>query len=141
MYLGDSITEVTCWRAVVWAQLADANLTEKVQMVGSMNNNPENCKSTAGGFDTHHEGHSGWQAVNIANDYLPGWLSVSKPDIVQFMLGTNDVNHRRSTNDVIGAYTEMVEQMRASNPKIKIIVSLDLRASNTHRVRRHLSLI
>jgi len=93
-------------------------------MVGSMNNNPENCKSTAAGFDTHHEGHSGWQAVNIANNNLPGWLSTSKPDIVQFMLGTNDVNGKRSTDEIIGAYTKMVGQMRASNPRMKIIVSL-----------------
>jgi lysophospholipase L1-like esterase len=110
-------------------------------MVGSMNNNPENCKSTAGGFDTRHEGHSGWQAVSIANDYLPGWLSTGKPDIVQFMLGTNDVNNRRSTNDIIGAYTKMVGQMRTSNPKMKIIVSLDAHTSNTHRVMGRLLLI
>ncbi|KAK4165589.1 esterase TesA [Cladorrhinum sp. PSN259] len=121
MYLGDSITEITCWRAIVWAKLAAANLTDKVQMFGSMNNNPENCKSSAVGFDTHHEGHSGWQAINIANDYLPGWLNASKPDIVQFMLGTNDVNGRRSTSEIIGAYTKMVAQMRASNPRMKII--------------------
>jgi lysophospholipase L1-like esterase len=126
VYLGDSITEITCWRAIVWAQLAAANLTNKVEMVGSVNNNPENCKSTAAGFDTHHEGHSGWQAVNIANEYLPGWLSTSKPDIVQFMLGTNDVNGRRSTSEIISAYSKMVGQMRASNPRIKIIASIDL---------------
>ena len=123
MYLGDSITEITCWRAIVWTQLAGANLTDRVQMVGSMNNNPENCKSTAAGFDTHHEGHSGWQAVNIANNNLLGWLSTSKPDIVQFMLGTNDVNGKRSTDEIIGAYTKMVGQMRASNTRMKIIVS------------------
>jgi lysophospholipase L1-like esterase len=122
MYLGDSITEITCWRALVWDMLAKEGLTDKVQMVGSMTNNPQNCRATATGFDLHHEGHSGWQGVNIANQYLTGWLASSKPDIVQFMLGTNDVNGRRSTTDIIGAYTKMVGQMRASNPKMKIIV-------------------
>ncbi|KXX72996.1 Esterase TesA [Madurella mycetomatis] len=122
MYLGDSITEITCWRALVWDMLAAEGLTDKVEMVGSMNNNPQNCRATAPGFITRHEGHSGWQGVNIANQYLTGWLANSKPDIVQFMLGTNDVNGRRSTNDIIAAYTKMVEQMRASNPNMKIIV-------------------
>jgi lysophospholipase L1-like esterase len=123
VYLGDSITEITCWRALVWDMLAKEGLTDKVQMVGSMSNNPQNCRATASGFDLHHEGHSGWQGVNIANQYLTGWLGTSKPDIVQFMLGTNDVNGRRTTTDIIGAYTKMVGQMRASNPKMKIIVS------------------
>lgn len=124
MYLGDSITEITCWRALVWDQLAAAGLTDKVQMVGSMTNNPQNCRATAPGFDLHHEGHSGWQGVNIANQYLTGWLANSKPDIVQFMLGTNDVNGGKSLQNILDAYTKMVGQMRASNPKMKIIVSV-----------------
>lgn len=123
MYLGDSITEITCWRALVWDMLAKEGLTSKVQMVGSMTSNQQNCKATAAGFDLRHEGHSGWQGVNIANQYLTGWLANTKPDIVQFMLGTNDVNGRRSTTDIIGAFTKMVGQMRASNPKVKIIAS------------------
>jgi len=122
VYLGDSITEITCWRALVWDQLAAANLTDRVVMVGSMNNNPQRCSATAPGWDMHHEGHSGWQAVNIANQYLEGWLADSKPDVVQFMLGTNDVS-RHTTDDIIGAYTKMVNLMRASNPSMKIIVS------------------
>lgn len=121
--MGDSITEITCWRALVWDQLADANLTDKVQLVGSMTSNMENCKAKAPGFDLHHEGHSGWQAVNIANSYLAGWLQKTPADIVQFMLGTNDVNARRTTKDIMDAYTKMVGEMRASNPKMKIIVS------------------
>ncbi len=121
--MGDSITEITCWRALVWDMLAKEGLTDKVTMVGSMTSNTQNCKATAPGFDLHHEGHSGWQGVNIANQYLTGWLTNTKPDIVQFMLGTNDVNGRRSTKDIMDAYTKMVGEMRTSNPKTKIIVS------------------
>ena len=43
-----------------------------------------------------------------------------------FMLGTNDVFRGRSTNDIIAAYTKMVNIMRAANPKMKIIVCLPL---------------
>jgi lysophospholipase L1-like esterase len=122
VYLGDSITEITCWRALLWDQLAAAGLTDKVVMVGSMSNNPQRCTTTAPGWDMHHEGHSGWQAFNIANQYLEGWLTNSKPDIVQFMLGTNDVGAQRTTNTIIGSFTKMVTLMRASNPHMKIIV-------------------
>ncbi|KAJ9156481.1 Esterase TesA [Pleurostoma richardsiae] len=122
MYLGDSITEITCWRALVWDMLAQANLTDKVQMVGSMTNNAQNCKATAPNFDLHHEGHSGWLGIDIANSYLTGWLASSKPDIVQFMLGTNDVVRGHSTSEITAAYTKMVGQMRVSNPSMKIIV-------------------
>lgn len=42
--LGDSITEITCWRAYVWDDLAAANLSSQVQYVGSQSSNPQNCK-------------------------------------------------------------------------------------------------
>lgn len=120
--LGDSITEITCWRALVWDQLQAAGLADKVQYVGSQNSNPQNCKPTTANWDQHHEGHSGWLAVDIANNYLTNWLKSTPADIVMFMLGTNDVFRGKSTNDIIAAYTKMVNIMRAANPKTKIIV-------------------
>ena len=120
--LGDSITEITCWRALVWDQLQAAGLADKVQYVGSQNSNPQNCKPTTANWDQHHEGHSGWLAVDIANNYLTNWLKTTPADIVMFMLGTNDVFRGKSTNDIIAAYTKMVGIMRAANPKTKIIV-------------------
>lgn len=122
MPLGDSITEITCWRAYVWDQFAEVGLIDQVDFVGSMNNNVQGCTTQSPGFDVDHEGHSGWQAVDIANDHLEGWLQQSTPDVVQFMLGTNDVNNGRTTDAIIEAYTTMVNLMRASNPSMKIIV-------------------
>lgn len=124
MPLGDSITEITCWRAFVWDQLAEAGLANQVQYVGSQNSNPQNCKPNTANWDQHHEGHSGWLAIDIANNYLTNWLKSTPADIVMFMLGTNDVFRGRSTNDIIAAYTKMVNIMRAANPKTKIIVRL-----------------
>ncbi|KAJ0116923.1 cellulose-binding protein [Diaporthe amygdali] len=124
MPLGDSITEITCWRAKVWDQFVAANITDKVEFVGSMTNNPQNCKAQSGSFDLHHEGHSGWLSINIANQYLQGWLNSSKPDVVQWMLGTNDVAQGRTTADIIASYTKMVDLIRASNAKGKILVDL-----------------
>ncbi|RPA84615.1 SGNH hydrolase [Ascobolus immersus RN42] len=129
MPLGDSITEITCWRASLWDNLVNAGLASQVDFVGSMSNNPENCRAATGSFDLNHEGHSGWLAIDIANNYLQGWLASYKPDIVMFMLGTNDVFQGRGTNDIMNAYTKMVQLMRASNPNMKIIVDLVIPAT------------
>jgi len=123
MPLGDSITEITCWRTMLWDSLASARVTSGIEFVGSMTNNPENCVGASGSnWDHHHEGHSGYLAINIANNNLQGWLANTKPDIVMFMLGTNDVNGGRATADIMAAYTKMVQLMRAANPNVKIIV-------------------
>lgn len=122
MPLGDSITEITCWRALVWDMIAEADYADKVQYVGSQNSNPQNCKPDTANWDEHHEGHSGWLAIDIANKYLEGWLKSTPADIVMFMLGTNDVFQGHSTDDIMAAYTKMITLMRASNPKMKIIV-------------------
>jgi len=121
MYLGDSITEITCWRALVWDMIAKEGLGDKVTFVGSMTSNSQRCTSTSPGFDLHHEGHSGWMAVDIANKYLTGWLQKTPADIVQFMLGTNDVR-AHGLADITAAYTKMFDEMRQSNSKMKIIV-------------------
>ena len=126
MPLGDSITEITCWRSYVWDQLSAAGLAGQVDFVGSMTNNPQNCRATTPNFDTGHEGHSGWLSIDIANNYLQGWLQNSRPDVVQFMLGTNDAFQGRTTDAIIASYTKMVGLMRASNPNMKIIVRLSL---------------
>lgn len=127
MPLGDSITEWTCWRAYVWDQFAEVGLIDQIDSVGSMNNNFGSCTPQTPGFDVDHEGHAGWQAVDIANDHLQGWLQQSTPDVVQFMLGTNDANGGRTTDAIIEAFTTMVNLMRQSNPSMKIIVCRDNR--------------
>lgn len=121
--LGDSITEITCWRSKLWDHLADANATSNIVFVGSMTDNTQNCVATHTNWDHHHEGHSGYLAIDIANSDLTGWLASAKPDVVMFMLGTNDVFQGHATADIITAYTKMVQEMRASNANMKIIVS------------------
>ncbi len=121
--LGDSITEITCWRALVWDQLAQAGYGDQVQYVGSQNSNPQNCKPKTAKWDEHHEGHSGWLAIDIANNYITKWMASTPADIVMFMLGTNDVVRGHKTEDIIAAYTKIVTTIRAATPKAKIIVS------------------
>ncbi|GJC90822.1 multidomain esterase [Colletotrichum liriopes] len=87
-----------------------------------MSNNPANCRAQSGSFDLNHEGHSGWLSINIANQYIQGWLSTFKPDIIQFMLGTNDISNGRGTSDIIASYTKIVGLTRQSNPRMKIVI-------------------
>lgn len=123
MLLGDSITEITCWRPLVWNQITSAGLASNVDFVGSMNDLQASC-SRPSGFDPNHEGHSGWQAYDIARNNIVGWVQNTKPDIVQFMLGTNDVNiGKHNVQAILDAYTTMLNAMRAANPKVKVIVS------------------
>ena len=124
MPLGDSITEITCWRPIVWDDLVSANLSNSIEFVGSMTNNPQNCVGKTSTWDKHHEGHSGYLAIDIANTNLPAWLASAKPDIVMFMLGTNDIVQKsKPITDIIAAYTKMLGQMRAVKPGVKVIVS------------------
>ncbi|KAH6640408.1 SGNH hydrolase-type esterase domain-containing protein [Chaetomium tenue] len=122
MLLGDSITEITCWRPMVWDQLTAAGLAGNVDFVGSMNSIQGSCQKPSG-FDANHEGHSGWQAYDIARNNIVGWVQNTKPDIVQFMLGTNDVNiGKRNAQSIIDSYTTMLNAMRAANPNVKVII-------------------
>jgi hypothetical protein len=122
MPFGDSITEFGCWRAQLFDKLTKANYTN-VDFVGSMTSNT-NCQGIST-YDRNHEGHAGFQAVNIANqNQLVGWLQRNPADVVTMHLGTNDVNGGRTTAQVIAAFTTLVKQMRDSNPKMKIIVCL-----------------
>ncbi|KLU92953.1 cellulose-binding protein [Magnaporthiopsis poae ATCC 64411] len=120
--LGDSITEITCWRALLWDNLVAAGVSSQVQFVGSTTSNTMNCRAKDAAWDKRHEGHSGFLAVDIARNNLPGWLRQNKPDIVNFMLGTNDVSRGKTTTDIISAYTSIVTQLRGANPKVKIII-------------------
>ncbi|KAL1843109.1 hypothetical protein VTJ49DRAFT_3056 [Mycothermus thermophilus] len=122
MLLGDSLTEISCWRPMVWNQLIQAGLADKVDFVGGQNSIGPSCPRPAG-FDANHEGHSGWQAYDIARQHITGWVQTHRPDIVQFMLGTNDVNiGKRNAQSIIDSYTTMLRAMRAANPRVKVIV-------------------
>ncbi|ELR01802.1 hypothetical protein VC83_04957 [Pseudogymnoascus destructans] len=103
--LGDSITEITCWRTCLWDDLQADGVT----------NSFETARAIRAGTCTIHEGHSGYLAINIANTNLQGWLASAKPDVVMFMLGTNDVSQGKSSTVIMASYTKMVQLMRASN--------------------------
>jgi hypothetical protein len=120
MPLGDSITEHGCWRAQLFDKLTKANYT--VDFVGSASSTTV-CE--VGSYDNNHEGHTGNQASNIAKQsQLAGWLQSNPADLITMHLGTVDIVEGNITQTpLVSAFTNIVRQMRASNPKMKIIVS------------------
>jgi cellulase/cellobiase CelA1 len=120
MPLGDSITAGPgCWRALLWDRLQQNGYTN-IDFVGTQ---------TGGGcsvpHDGDHEGHGGYSATGIADqNQLPPWLAATRPDIVLMHLGTNDLwGGTISTETILAAYSKLVDQMRASNPAMKILVA------------------
>ncbi|NUT54068.1 MAG: cellulose-binding protein [Saccharothrix sp.] len=120
MPLGDSITAGPgCWRAYLWDRLQKTGYTD-VDFVGTQ---PGGGCSVP--FDGDHEGHGGFAATGIADqNQLPPWLAATHPDIVLMHLGTNDMwGNFRPIESVIAAYSKLVDQMRADNPDMKILVA------------------
>jgi lysophospholipase L1-like esterase len=119
MPLGDSITgSPGCWRALLWNRLQGTGYTN-VDFVGTLP--PQGCGVA---YDGDNEGHGGFLATNIANqNLLPGWLSATRPNVVLMHLGTNDVWSNISPTTILTAFGTLVDQMRASNPDMRILVA------------------
>ncbi|KAI8625959.1 carbohydrate esterase family 3 protein [Xylariaceae sp. FL1651] len=122
MPFGDSITEIICWRAMLWEKMQSTEFAS-VNWVGSGKTDEGNCADTK--YDHDHEGHSGFLAINIANNkQLVGWLQNNPADVITMHLGTNDiVQQNKPTDQILAAFTTLVGVMRASNPNMKIIVA------------------
>ena len=120
MPFGDSITEIVCWRALLWEKLQTTEWAS-VNFVGS-GKTENNCRDTK--YDRDNEGHSGFLAINIANqNQLDGWLKQNPADVITMHLGTNDMVQNKANTDIIAAFTKLVGTMRTHNPKMKIVVS------------------
>jgi lysophospholipase L1-like esterase len=119
MPLGDSITgSPGCWRALLWNRLQSNGFTN-IDFVGTQP--PQGCSVA---YDGDNEGHGGALATMVANqNQLPGWLSASRPDIVLMHFGTNDVWSNIAPATILTAFSTLVDQMRASNPSMRILVA------------------
>jgi len=119
MPLGDSITgSPGCWRALLWNRLQSSGYTN-IDFVGTLG--PQGCGVT---YDGDNEGHGGYLVTNVANqDMLVPWLAATNPDIVLMHFATNDVWSSIPPTTILTAYSKLVNQMRANNPNMKIIVA------------------
>lgn len=119
MPLGDSITgSPGCWRALLWNRLQSTGYPD-VDFVGTLG--PQGCGVP---YDGDNEGHGGYLVTNVANqNLLPGWLSATRPDVVLMHFGTNDVWSNIAPATILAAYSKLVDQMRASNPGMAVLVA------------------
>ncbi|SCL13706.1 Cellulase/cellobiase CelA1 [Micromonospora nigra] len=119
MPLGDSITgSPGCWRSILWNRLQATGHTN-VDFVGTLG--PQGCGQP---HDGDNEGHGGYLVTNVANqNLLPGWLEATRPDVVLMHFGTNDVWSNIAPGTILSAYGRLVDQMRASNPAMKVLVA------------------
>ena len=119
MCLGESITgSPGCWRALLWQSLENTGYTN-TDFVGTQY--PQGCGFD---YDGEHEGHGGLLVTNAADqNQLVDWLSASNPDIVLMHFGTNDCWSARETSIILAAYTTLVNQMRANNANMIILVA------------------
>jgi lysophospholipase L1-like esterase len=123
MPLGDSITAGPgCWRAKLWHHLQTSGYTG-IDFVGGVSDGGGCNPGYAYDFD--HEGHGGYSATGIADqNQLPPWLDAARPDVVLMHLGTNDMwGGYIPLENKLTAYTKLVGQMRANNPRMTIIVA------------------
>lgn len=119
MPLGDSITgSPGCWRALLWNQLQADGHTD-IDFVGTQA--PQGCGVA---HDGDHEGHGGALVTTVAEqNQLPPWLAAADPDVVLMHFGTNDVWSNRPTATILAAYGTLVDQMRAHNPDVTVLVA------------------
>jgi lysophospholipase L1-like esterase len=119
MPLGDSITgSPGCWRSMLWNDLQRSGHTD-IDFVGTLG--PQGCGQP---HDGDNEGHGGFLATSVANqDQLSGWLAATRPDIVLMHFGTNDVWSNIAPATITAAFSRLVDQMRASNPAMRVIVA------------------
>lgn len=119
MALGDSITgSPGCWRALLWQHLQNTGRTN-VDFVGTLP-----AQGCGFAYDGENEGHGGFLATRIAQqNQLPGWLSATRPDVVLMHLGTNDVWSNIPAGTILSAYSTLLNQMRASNPGMRVLVA------------------
>ena len=121
MPFGASIIKITWWLTYLWQHLQSTNYTN-IDFVGSLSSSTQ-CGNPAINYDRDHEGHSGALAIDIANQgLLPGWLKSSPAEIITMHLGTNDIREGYGTEAILAAYSTLIDQMRASNADMKIIV-------------------
>ena len=127
--VGNSITQADVnyysYRYYLWTKLIDDDI--EFNFVGTLSNNmggnPDWPTYNGQNFDQDHEGHSGWEANDIA-DALPNWLSYAyTPDIALIHLGTNDLLHGQSVSSTINDLKEIINILRLDNPNVILLLA------------------
>ncbi|RPA79007.1 SGNH hydrolase [Ascobolus immersus RN42] len=122
--LGDSITSQSCWRAYLYKHLLDTPSLPPFQFIGSSLSNATSCPRADYEWDLSHEGHPDMMATQmVLDENLPVWLRKKRPDIALVHIGTPDLLAGTEPGLVLAALDRAVEQLRARNPNIIILVA------------------
>lgn len=131
MPLGDSITEgyyppgdhdgyYEGYRRSLNISLYEAGVN--VDFVGS--------QSDGIGFDSDHEGHSGYTADEI-RDNVYSWLASNPAEIVLLHIGTNDIENGQSVDDVISEVEGIIGNITLYNQDVTVLIArIILRSDN-----------
>jgi lysophospholipase L1-like esterase len=136
MPLGDSTTQSTCWRAMLWQQLNQSGRTGMFDFVGSAKNSsdPTGTACTPANADSDNEGHNSClvteitsnttrAACNVVMTSLMPSLTTDRADIVLMHFGTNDVWNSAAPTTILSAYTTMLNALRQVNPNVVVVVA------------------
>ncbi len=118
MALGDSITgSPGCWRALLYRDLVAAG--HSIDMVGTLP-----AQGCAVAHDGDNEGHGGALVTNVASSGQGAqWFAATRPQVVLMHFATNDVWSNRSNVQILDAWTTLVQQMRAVDPQVVVVVA------------------
>jgi hypothetical protein len=120
MVFGSSNESQTCWRAFLWQKLRSGGITNFV-FVGSQNVGPD-CPGVVG-YTKACEARPGTIVTGISAATLHAMFAADTPDIVLQHIGGADLMSNIPAANVIKAYSVIVEQARAVNPKIIFFVA------------------
>jgi acyl-CoA thioesterase-1 len=155
MPLGDSITSGTdaaysvpmsSYRCELYNKLLAAGYS--FNFVGSVHGQwgnlnrsltPPGPPGYCGMVDWDEEGHSGWSTIDILIGAIaswPGklsdWAAAEMPDIVLIHLGTIDlVNAHYTPEDTAGRIGQIIDTLRAANPRVRIVLAQIIPGSST----------
>ncbi len=129
MPLGDSTTGSVCWRAMLWTLLNQGGFTGRFDFVGSRHND---AGCNVPGYDLDNEGHPSvliTDFINDADDLVAGvqsplaLLGQHPADVVLFHFATNDVWNSRTPASILSAYSTVLADLRAANPRVIVLVA------------------
>lgn len=140
--VGDSITQATCWRALLWQQL-DRDFPGRTDFVGS---HASDAGCMVAGHDMDNEGYGSALVTEVAAgvtdrrtcspacpslDVLRQNFAATPADVALVHFGTNDVwngigagnGSAPEAGSILAAYGAVLDALRASNPGIRVLVA------------------
>jgi lysophospholipase L1-like esterase len=131
--VGDSITQSTCWRALLWQHL-NQDFPSRFDFVGSH----PGADCMPADYDRDSEGYATSLVTEVVAgvtnrrtctpacpslDDLKQRFAAAPADVALLHYGTNDVWNGIATESIVNAYTAVVGALRDANPKIVVLVA------------------